>query len=95
MAMSAVNTIKEATKTGVKTIRASRGHSDHAVELRRHLGMSALLASIAGAAGFFALRAMQRANRQADAHADWKTEDWKLDRDIETTFDASDAVAKY
>jgi hypothetical protein len=93
--MSAVNTIKEATKTGVNTIKASRGHSDHAAELRKQLGISALLAGIAGTAGFFALRAMHQANQKAEAHMDWKSEDKKLDRDIETTLDASDAVAKY
>ena len=95
MAIAAVNTIKNATKQGVKTIKAAKGESQAAVELRRQLGISAGLALIAGVVGFFAMRSFRCANEKADAHLDWKEKDKQLDSDLEDSLDASDAVARY
>lgn len=95
MAIAAVNTIKNATKTGVSTLKAAKGESQAAGELRRQLGISAGLAMIAGVVGFFALRHLRCANAKATAHHDWKEKDKQLDSDLEDSLDASDAVAKY
>jgi hypothetical protein len=95
MAIAAVNTIKNATKKGVNTIKAAKGESQAAVELRRQLGISAGLAMIAGVVGFFALRSLRCANEKAEAHDDWKQKDKLLDSDLEDSLDASDAVARY
>ncbi len=47
------------------------------------------------ALGWLAMRSFNRMMRAADEHRSWKTEDRKLDRAIEDTFDASDPIAKY
>ena len=95
MAISAVHKIKDATRKGVTTIKAAKGDSQMSVELRRQLGLSAALAIVAGAVGFFALRAMRCAGEKAEAHIDWKQKDKQLDKDLADSLDASDAVAKY
>lgn len=95
MALAAVNKIKDATKHSVSTIKAARGDSEYAMELRKQLGISALLALAAGTIGFFALRAMRCAGEKASAHEDWQAKDKQLDKDLADSLDASDAVAKY
>ena len=95
MAISAVNKIKDATKHSVGTVKAARGDSDYALEIRRQLGISAMLALGAGAIGFFALRAMRCEGEKATAHEDWASKDKQLDKDLADSLDASDAVAKY
>ncbi|MBC8066144.1 MAG: hypothetical protein H7Y17_15030 [Chlorobia bacterium] len=95
MALAAVSKIKDAAHTGATTLRAAKGHSQHSAELRRQLGISAVFAVVAGTAGFFALRAIQSANRKATDHVDWKIKDSQLDKDLEDSLDASDALARF
>lgn len=95
MAMSAVHKLKDATNKGVNTIKAARGDSQYSAELRKQLGISAALALVAGTIGFFALRSIRCANEKAVAHDDWKAKDRQLDKDLEDSLDASDAVARY
>jgi len=95
MAMSAVHKIKDVTNKGVSTIKAARGDSQYAAELRKQLGISAALALVAGTIGFFALRAVRCAGEKANAHDNWKAKDEQLDKDLEDSLDASDAVARY
>ncbi len=95
MAMSAVHKLKDVTNKGVNTIKAARGDSQYSAEMRKQLGISAGLALIAGAVGFFALRAMRCAGEKAAAHDSWKAKDAQLDKDLEDSLDASDAVARY
>lgn len=95
MEMSAVHKLKDATSKGVRTINAARGDSQHSAELRKQLGISAGLAIIAGAVGFFAFRAMRCAGEKAAQYDSWKAKDDQLDKDLEDSLDASDAVARY
>jgi hypothetical protein len=95
MNMIATHKIKDVARQGAKTIKAARGDSECAAQLRRQLGISAALAIVAGALGFFAMRAARGASAKADEYFDWKEKDKKLDSDLEDTLDASDPVAKY
>jgi len=95
MAIAAVHKIKDATKQGVHTLKAAKGDSEYSMELRKQLAVSAALAVVAGVLGFMALRSMKCANEKVHAHEDWKSKDDQLEKDLEDSLDASDAVARY
>ncbi len=93
--MSAVHKIKNATSKGVSTIHAAKGDSPYSADIRKQIGLSAVLAIMAGAVGFFAIRSMKCLSGKARAYEDWKIKDAQLDKDLEDSLDASDAVARY
>jgi hypothetical protein len=95
MSMTATTKIKNVAKQGAKTLKAARGDSECAAQLRRQLGISAILAVVAGSLGFLALRAAKGASAKADEVYNWKEKDRQLDADLEDSLDASDAVARY
>jgi hypothetical protein len=69
--------------------------SDLSCDARRTLLFSAAFGLIASACAWMTLRGFRNLKATAKDHAQWKHEDKKLDDAIESSLDASDAVAKY
>jgi hypothetical protein len=69
--------------------------SDYCLGARRSLMYSAMFGFAASVFAFMTLKGYRSLKKKAVKHAEWKHEDQKLDDAIESTLDASDAVAKY
>jgi hypothetical protein len=69
--------------------------SEHCLDARRSLLYSAAFGFAASIFAMMTLRGYRSLKNKAEKHAEWKHEDQKLDDAIESSLDASDAVAKY
>ena len=85
--------IKGTGKDIVAVLRSKE--SDHSHDAKRSLMYSAAFGLVASAFAWMTLRGFRNLKSTAQSHAQWKHEDQKLDDAIESSLDASDAVAKY
>jgi hypothetical protein len=88
--------IKEMVHAGKQAFsRGNKGNSEHLGRWKRHM-TSAVGTSIGAVVlGGFALVALKKAFDAAHQHNDWTTKDNDLDERLESSLDASDAVASY
>ena len=79
----------------VKDLVKPKNGDPYLSECRKHMLIGSSLTLFAAVLGGIAVGSMKKAMSCGKSHSTWKDQDNKLDEALDSTFDASDAVAKY
>jgi hypothetical protein len=76
-------------------IHPQKNVAPHLSDCRKHMLIGSGLTLFAAVLGGLAVGSMRKAKTCGQSHVTWKDQEKKLDEALDSTFDASDAVAKY